>query len=102
MRSNAIVTNIDDHDRPGQHWIAFYIDEHGTGTYFDSYGLSPLDSRFLSSKLHHISLEYNDAARNTFSLADNIAMYFYILCVMVIILDNFLVCLFLIVNAMID
>jgi len=36
-----------DHDRPGQHWVAFYIDEHGTGTYFDSYGLPPLDSRFL-------------------------------------------------------
>ena len=27
----------DDYDRPGQHWLAFYIDEHSTGTYFDSY-----------------------------------------------------------------
>lgn len=46
-RSTAIVANTDDHDRPGQHWVAFYIDEQGAGTYFDSYGLSPVDSRFL-------------------------------------------------------
>ena len=46
-RSTAIVANTDDHDRPGQHWVAFYIDEQGAGTYFDSYGLPPLDSRFL-------------------------------------------------------
>ena len=45
-RSTAIVANTDDHDRPDQHF-AFYIDEHGTGTYFDSYGLPPLDPRFL-------------------------------------------------------
>ena len=41
-----------------------------------------------SLKLHHVSLEYNDAARNTFSPADNIAVYFYILCVMVVVLAN--------------
>ena len=47
-RSTAIVANTDDHDRPGTHWIAFYIDEHGTGTYFDSYGIPPhSDARFL-------------------------------------------------------
>jgi len=46
-RSIAIIANTDDHDRPGQHWVAFYIDKHETGTYFDSYGLPPLDSRFL-------------------------------------------------------
>lgn len=46
-RSTAIVANTDEHDRAGQHWVAFYIDKHGTGTYFDNYGLPPLDSRFL-------------------------------------------------------
>jgi len=34
-RSTAIA-NTDDHNRPGEHWIAFYIDEHGTGMYFDA------------------------------------------------------------------
>ena len=46
-RSTVIVANTDDHDRLGQHWVAFYIDEHKTGTYFDTYGLPPLDPRFL-------------------------------------------------------
>lgn len=45
-KSTAIVANTDNHDRPGQHWVAFYLDKHGEGTYFDSYGLPPLDSRF--------------------------------------------------------
>ena len=46
-RSTIIVANTDDHNRPGEHGIAFYIDEHGTGMYFDSYDLPPLDPRFL-------------------------------------------------------
>ncbi|XP_036150790.1 uncharacterized protein LOC118648558, partial [Monomorium pharaonis] len=46
-RSTAIVANTDNHNQPGEHWVAFYVDERGTGTYFDSYGLPPLDSRFL-------------------------------------------------------
>lgn len=46
-RSTALIANTDEHDRPGQHWVAFYIDEQGKGTYFDSYGLPPLDPRFL-------------------------------------------------------
>lgn len=41
-RSTAIVANTDNHNRPGEHWIAFFLDEHGTGTYFDSYGIPPL------------------------------------------------------------
>jgi len=41
-RSTAIVANTDDHNRPGEHWIAFFLDEHATGTYFDSYGIPPL------------------------------------------------------------
>ncbi|KYM81926.1 hypothetical protein ALC53_07618 [Atta colombica] len=43
----AIVANKDDHNRPDEHWVAFYIDEHGIGTYSDSYGLPPLNPRFL-------------------------------------------------------
>jgi len=35
----AFVINTDPHDRPGEHWVACYIDE--TGDYFDSYGLPP-------------------------------------------------------------
>lgn len=57
-RSTANVANPDDHDRTGQHWDVFYADECGTGSYFVSYGIPPLDSRFLlrlrqNSTVHH-------------------------------------------------
>jgi hypothetical protein len=37
----AIVANLDPHNKPGSHWVAFYI-ENEVGEYFDSYGLPPL------------------------------------------------------------
>ena len=43
----AVVTNIDTSDKPGSHWVAFYIDKNAKGTYFDSYGLAPVSR-------HHI------------------------------------------------
>ena len=43
----AIVANLDTSDKPGSHWVAFYIDSHGRGTFFDSYGLPP-------SSRHHL------------------------------------------------
>lgn len=43
----AVVANMDDHRKKGSHWIAIYIDKHGFGTYFDSYGLPPVSQ-------HHI------------------------------------------------
>ena len=56
-----------------------------------------------SLKLHHVSLEYNDAARNTFSPEDNIAVYFYILRVMIIVLANLFLSIYLwLWNAMTD
>ena len=44
---DAVVTNIDTSDKPGSHWVAFYIDKYAKGTYFDSYGLAPVSR-------HHI------------------------------------------------
>lgn len=38
----AIVTNIDTSDKPGSHWVAIYIDKHGHGNYYDSYGVAPI------------------------------------------------------------
>ena len=35
-----VVVNTDEHDQPGEHWIAVYDNE-----YFDSYGLPPEDER---------------------------------------------------------
>jgi len=37
------VINTDEHDEPGEHWIAVYNKE-----YFDSYGIPPQDRRIVS------------------------------------------------------
>ena len=48
----AIVVNTDESFRSGRHWLAIYIEENGTGYFFDSFGRRPegrmgafLDSR---------------------------------------------------------
>ena len=37
----AIVCNTHDADRPGEHWIAMYVDTERRGDYIDPYGLQP-------------------------------------------------------------
>ncbi|XP_020298895.1 fatty acid synthase-like, partial [Pseudomyrmex gracilis] len=43
----AIVANTDNHNQPGTHWVAFFLDGNRHAIYFDSYGIPPSDSRFL-------------------------------------------------------
>jgi len=38
--SGLIVCNTDPYDRPGEHWIAMYVDDE-CGEYFDSFGHPP-------------------------------------------------------------
>ncbi|KAM0726794.1 hypothetical protein ACS0PU_006955 [Formica fusca] len=94
-RLTAIVANTDDHNRSGEHWVAFFLDEHGTGTYFDSYGIPPLHPGFLlrlrrNSIIHRWNIQQN---YKEFFLkhVDNIVAYFYIICATVMILIGFLV-----------
>ncbi len=37
----ALVLNTDPAHKPGEHWVAVYIDRDGLGEYFDSFGLDP-------------------------------------------------------------
>lgn len=37
----ACIVNTDPSSMPGSHWIAMYIDRHGYGQFFDSYGNQP-------------------------------------------------------------
>jgi hypothetical protein len=39
--ASAIVVNTDPSSEPGQHWVAIFIDKHGVGNFFDSYGNKP-------------------------------------------------------------
>ena len=35
------IANVDTSDKPGTHWVAFYITKEREGDFFDSYGLTP-------------------------------------------------------------
>lgn len=41
-RPSGLIVNTDGHTRPGEHWVAMYVDRDGRGLYFDSYGLPPI------------------------------------------------------------
>jgi hypothetical protein len=43
----GLVANTDVISKPGQHWVAIYIDETGYGYYFDSFGLRPRHKEFI-------------------------------------------------------
>ena len=45
LQRGAYIINSDDHDEPGEHWLAVYNDN--CVEYFDSYGLAPLDVRLI-------------------------------------------------------
>ena len=38
----ALIANTDPHDKPGQHWVAFYCSPGDCLEYFDSFGLPPM------------------------------------------------------------
>ena len=39
----ALIMNTDPVDKPGQHWVAIFVDKHNNAEYFDSYGFPPLN-----------------------------------------------------------
>ncbi|RLJ22614.1 hypothetical protein DJ031_00500 [bacterium endosymbiont of Escarpia laminata] len=42
----AFVCNTHNRTKPGEHWIALYVDDNGQGEYFCSYGLPPRHVEF--------------------------------------------------------
>ena len=46
-RPCAMVVNTDQEHEPGSHWSAIFLDDDGTGEYFDSYGIPPLSRHVL-------------------------------------------------------
>ena len=51
----AIVCNTHDSGRPGEHWVAMYVDTERRGDYFDSYGLQPQHVGFVDFMTEHCS-----------------------------------------------
>lgn len=52
-RPVALIVNTDDCKDPGEHWLAIHLDSDGTGFYFDSFGLPPLDEHIFSFLVRH-------------------------------------------------
>ena len=50
---SAFVCNTHDSDRPGEHWVAMYVDE--IGVYFDPYGQKPQHTEFTNFMNEHCS-----------------------------------------------
>lgn len=48
-RPAALIVNTENHWQRGSHWIAMYVDGHGNGYYFDSFGRPPLIPEYVDS-----------------------------------------------------
>lgn len=44
----SLISNTQDSDKDGEHWVALTIDDNGRGWYFDSFGAPPKLEEFLS------------------------------------------------------
>ena len=42
QRPLGMIINTDPLDKPGQHWVALYINENNYAEYFDSFGTKPI------------------------------------------------------------
>jgi hypothetical protein len=40
-KPRLLICNTDPSDKPGQHWIAIYVDKNLRGEFFDSFGRHP-------------------------------------------------------------
>lgn len=55
-----IVANTDPSQKPGTHWVAFYLPKRGKCEYFDSYGRAPLNKNFVKFlQSHHQKFDFN-------------------------------------------
>ncbi len=60
-RPISLIVNTHTSDKPGEHWIALILDQNGSGQYFDSYGLPPLngDINSFMGKMCPLGWAYN-------------------------------------------
>ena len=47
-KSSLYICNTDPNYKPGEHWVAIYIDKDRRAEYFDSFGMLPLFNEFAS------------------------------------------------------
>lgn len=80
----SFVCNTDESSRPGEHWVAFFFDEGGYGSYYDPLGLPPLYQEwedYLDVGSHSgIWTFTNKLIQNPIGAACGYHTIFYILC----------------------
>jgi hypothetical protein len=47
-RPIALIINTDKSNKPGQHWMALFIDKNNNAEYLDSYGFSPIHNEIIN------------------------------------------------------
>lgn len=64
----AIIVNMDKSTNPGSHWVAIYIDKHGVGEFFCSFGNPPINSHhFKFIKRNSLHWTFNKTKLQCFS-----------------------------------
>jgi len=63
----CFVSNTDPQTQPGEHWVAFFINQWGHTFYFDSYGIPPITIKHLKfcQKSSHGIWTYNQQQLQT-------------------------------------
>ncbi len=61
IRPCALIVNTDESSKPGEHWLAIYLNANGTAEYFDSFGFMPMHNDIIKFLLRNNikSLIYN-------------------------------------------
>ncbi len=72
-----IIVNTDPSDRPGEHWVAIFIENSNTASYFCSLGSSPIQpiSNFLNS-FNTVNLCIDQWQSNDNDLCGEFALFF--------------------------
>ena len=67
-KAHAFVINTDPSDKPGEHWVALYINPFGKATYFDSFGVPNLHPYIYSfTRRNSIILRSNELVIQRFT-----------------------------------
>ncbi len=61
IRPCALIVNTDESSKPGEHWLAIYLNANGIAEYFDSFGFMPMHNDIIKFLLRNNikSLIYN-------------------------------------------
>ena len=90
-KPTAFVINTKNHDHPGEHWVAVYVDRTGRAIFFDSYGQQPVIPSIIQRlRRNCIFYKYNKKQIQSFEsdVCGQYCFFFSTVCVSVLICVN--------------